>query len=71
MIEAIPQLIRPWMDVSGCSFQGLVTIIVIVAILIFRRKWSIRKPKKPDYITLNLKKVMDILKSTLKKRGKK
>jgi len=72
MIEAAPYLITPWLTVGECSFQGLATILAIIAIWIFRRDLKLKKPSvKHDYISVYWKKVKSILKSIVKKSGRK
>ena len=71
MIEAAPYLITPWLTVGECSFQGLATILAIIAIWIFKRDLKLKKPLvKHDYIGVYWEKVKSILKSIVKKSDK-
>jgi len=71
MIEAAPYLITPWLTVGECSFQGLATILAIMAIWIFKRDLKLKKPLvKHDYFGVYYKKVKSILKSIMKRGGK-
>jgi len=71
MIEAAPYLITPWLTVGECSFQGLATILAIIAIWIFKRDLKLKKPLvKHDYISVYWEKVKSILKSIVKKSDK-
>ena len=69
MIEAAPYLIKPWISAKGCSMQGLVMIVVIVGVWIFKRDWELKKPtrEKRDQIKGYVKKVMTKLRGLTKK----
>ena len=72
MIEAAPYLIEPWLTVGECSFQGLATILAIMAIWIFKRDLKLKKPSvKHDYFEVWCKKVKTVLRSIVKKSGRK
>jgi len=48
MTEATPHLIEMWCSLKGAGIQGLIGLIAIVGVVIFR-KWILkiwRKPKK-------------------------
>ena len=64
MIEAAPYLIKPWISAEGCSLQGLVMILVLAGVWIFKRDWELKKPTRGwrDQIRGYVKKLMDKLK---------
>ena len=68
MIEAAPYLIKPWVSAQGCSMQGLVMMVVIVWVWIFKRDWELKKPLiRRDYFTVYVKKLMTKLRGLMRK----